>query len=94
MCDTILVGIGIDERNLSKLRVYPNPSKGIINIDLGETQKQLKASLINSLGQTILTQNYKSVRRFEMNIDAPIGIYFLQIETNDGATKTIKVVKE
>lgn len=87
------IGVGIEENNLSNLSIYPNPTQGNITIDLGESTSNLKTTLINSLGQVIETKNYSSTNFIEMNINAPKGLYFLQIETDKGNVITKKIFK-
>lgn len=86
--------VGIEENTLSNLSLYPNPTTRTINIDLGELKTGVKATLTNSLGQVILTQQFESTDIINLDIGAPTGIYFLQIETTEGETKTLKVLKE
>jgi hypothetical protein len=85
--------VGIEENTLSHLSVYPNPTTGSINIDLEETKSDINLRLTNAFGQVILTKNYQSTNHINFDLDAPRGIYFLQLETSDGETRTIKVLK-
>jgi hypothetical protein len=82
-----------DEMKIVTISAFPNPTTGSINIDLGESLSNVKATLTNGLGQVILTECYTSTNFINIDIDAPKGIYFLQIESN-GESKTIKVLKE
>ena len=79
---------------LSIFNIYPNPTTGKVRVDLGKIKQEVKATLTNNLGQVILTQQFESTNIINVEIDAPTGIYFLQIETDNGETKTIKVLKE
>jgi hypothetical protein len=92
--DCEVIYTGIEENSLSKLSFYPNPTTSTLNIDLGEALSNIKVTLTNSLGQVLLSENYTSTSFINLNIDAPTGIYFLQLETANGETKTIKVLKE
>ena len=86
-------GVSITEQTLKNLSVYPNPSSGAITIDLGEIQEQLSATLYNNLGQVVFTQFFVNTTKIDLSIEAPSGIYFLQL-TTPTTTKTIKVLKE
>jgi hypothetical protein len=83
----------IQENSLSNISLYPNPTTGIISIDLGVFKNDVKATLTNGLGQVILSDNYTSTNYIKLDIDAPKGIYFLQIESN-GEVITRKTIKE
>lgn len=86
--------VGMNEISYSTILLYPNPSNSNITIDLGEIKQKTKITLTNGIGQVLLTENYESTTLINLTIDAPKGIYFLQIETDNGESRTIKVLKE
>jgi hypothetical protein len=92
VCDTIFVGI--NEYYLSGISLYPNPTSGKISINLGRIKQEFKATVTNNLGQVIFAQQFESTDIINLEIDAPAGIYFLQIETTEGETKTLKILKK
>tara|TARA_B100000809_G_C15024478_1_gene489648 strand:- start:109 stop:1119 length:1011 start_codon:yes stop_codon:yes gene_type:complete len=85
--------VGVDGISISNLSIYPNPTNGIISIDLGEVLTDISVTLTNSLGQVVLSENYASTSFINIDINAPKGIYFLQLETN-GEVITKKIIKE
>jgi len=64
------------------VRIYPNPSRGLLTIDLGETdESRNEMKLYNMLGQVILSQSTKGNQNlidFQAKALAQ-GIYTLQI---------------
>ena len=86
--------VGIEKKYLSNLSIYPNPTKGSINIELGAILRDVKATLTNGLGQVIFTKEYTSTDFIRLDIDAPNGIYFLQLQTESGEVITKKIIKE
>jgi hypothetical protein len=90
---TTLFPVSVDEVILSNLSIYPNPTTGFLNIDLGEVNESIKATLTNNLGQVILSENYISTNFINLDINAPSGIYFLQLESY-GKVITKKIIKE
>ncbi|PCI94134.1 MAG: hypothetical protein COB15_14830 [Flavobacteriales bacterium] len=74
------------------LSFYPNPTTGNFSIDLGETKHKLNLILTNSLGQVLFSKNYASTNFINLGINAPSGIYFLQLES-DEESKTIRILK-
>jgi len=86
--------VGVNKNILSNISIYPNPTTNAINIDLGSIKQGIQATLINILGETTLTQPLGSTSIVSIDIDAPSGIYFLRIETANGESKTLKVLKE
>ena len=86
--------VGIKENSLSNISLYPNPTTKNFTIDLGEVKTTIKTTLTNSLGQVILRQQFESTDIINVEIDAPKGIYFLQLETSSGELITRKIIKE
>ena len=89
---------GINQTNLSNndfesnsISVYPNPSKGIININLGDVNGETLFTLYDVQGRTVLTK--KSNTAIEsLNIEnLSNGIYMLSIE-NRAAKTTQKII--
>ncbi|NQX98416.1 MAG: T9SS type A sorting domain-containing protein [Flavobacteriales bacterium] len=85
--------VGIKEIDFSKISFYPNPTDGAVTIDLKEDKQNVKATLTNSLGQIILSENYTSTNSINFNIETPKGVYFLQLEV-DGEMITKKIMKQ
>ena len=75
--------IGIKETILvSRANVYPNPSAGIFNIELGGTANEnYTVTIINSIGQTIKAIKAKGDANLQFNLsDYSAGIYQVIIE--------------
>ncbi len=82
-------GVIIESTALNAIQLYPNPSKGMLNIDLGSiTYDLLDIQVFNSAGQLVLTaQN-------EVNLDLSEqaeGIYQVLLNV-DGELKSERVV--
>ncbi|MFN7911120.1 MAG: T9SS type A sorting domain-containing protein [Bacteroidota bacterium] len=79
----------------SNLNVYPNPSKGIFNVQL-ETSTPLGLTTIevtDVLGRVILTDKINA-GNYELNLGNNVnGIYFIKATAN-GKIKTVKIIKE
>jgi hypothetical protein len=88
--------VGIDPfESTVNYSFYPNPTKGIIHIELIEENKTgISTTLRNHLGQIVSIQKFESTDNIVLNLNTPSGIYFLTIETVSGKQKTIKVIKE
>lgn len=74
-------------------RVYPNPVKDILTIEVPETHSETSVELYNLLGQKIM--EYKPINNLEY-IDVSglaQGIYLLTIRQN-GINKTVKIKKK
>ncbi len=64
------------------LKIYPNPTSGILNIQ-GEDMKSIE--VYNTIGQCVMTQEVNG-NDIQLNTESlNNGIYFLRVRTNDGA---------
>lgn len=87
--------VGIDNLEPEiKFSIYPNPTYGIVNVKLEGYNSTFKTTLRNSLGQVIQAQYFEVSEDIKINIEAPAGLYFLNLESSTGTSKTIKVIKE
>jgi hypothetical protein len=79
------------------LKVYPNPAKDIVNIDIPVDLAATSGRLLNIYGHTVaeIDLNRKSRNNPGASIDlthCPAGIYFLRVYVKN-TTLTIKVIK-
>jgi hypothetical protein len=87
-----------DEQNESLgIKVYPNPSKGIITItNNGETPPK-SFKIVDYLGRTIVDKQVFHFQNNNFKIDIsylPVGIYLLQLIDNEKVIATYKIVKD
>jgi hypothetical protein len=77
------------ESLIENLEIYPNPSRDIFNVSFTSVDKQdLRVRILNLIGEELVSEN---LEQFIGEYTKPInlsdnakGIYFLEIETNDG----------
>jgi hypothetical protein len=85
-------GVGVREiQGLKQVRVYPNPSTGIVNV-LGVDRMQ-QVSVYDNTGT--LQKEISSPAGNKLNLgELPAGIYMLRIQTKDGVkTSKVNIVK-
>lgn len=92
LSDTSIASAALEYRN-QEIRIYPNPSRGKIKIDLGEVRRTIKLSLTDALGQVLLTKNHNLTNLINLELDISKGLYFLQLESN-GEVITNMIIKE
>jgi len=77
-----------DSFTSSKFNIYPNPTKNSFTIDLKDNLEYKKVNIYNSLGQFIKSNKELTINTTNLST----GIYFVQIETNQGkATKKLVI---
>lgn len=80
--------LGIEENQISKITVYPNPTDDIIQIN---SQISIhKVSIYNNLGQLI--KEFKDLGTISLK-DLKDNLYFIKLESKSGLFKTIKILK-
>jgi PKD repeat protein len=89
----LVTSIGILENTFgNEITVYPNPTNGLLKIDLGQVFNEFTVSINDVHGKLISQSNYKQAKEFEINLYAQSGIYLLTI--NSGNKKaTIRLIK-
>lgn len=86
--DTTVIDTGViaikEIDNYLNFSLYPNPSNGIIYIELENTVNNFNIEIMNVLGQVILTEN-KTSSVFQMNVNSLIkGVYYVKIMDKQG----------
>ena len=79
----------VNENGLENLRVYPNPTKGVIQIEGIDNPTSYK--LFNSTGQVILQGMAENDLRIEPQLST--GVYFLELSNSLGVSTRKIVVK-
>lgn len=83
--------VGIDDLETISMQVYPNPSNDFISLNFdNDLQDNLSVSLINTIGQVVLTTDKTE------NIDISslkAGVYIMQLKTTN-KVGTARIVKK
>lgn len=84
-----------DQIGLQKTRIYPNPTKGLLRIDLPElTEHEAIIRLHDSNGRLIIQQTGVESNN-ELNLSAyPSGMYIMSIQIGKDNRKEWKIIKE
>ncbi len=84
--------LSINEKTKKQLSIilYPNPTKGLIKMELQDYQEPFIVTVLNQMGQLILQTN--STASFDLS-NQPNGLYFVQI-INGTQKGTLKIIKQ
>lgn len=89
---------GLDDVSAQSLRVYPNPAKDIVNIELNENLPVSGLKIFNATGQLIYQHQYFNLNRgskITIPLNMNSGVYYLQITNQNGqAIATRKLIKQ
>jgi hypothetical protein len=85
--------VSVPENNKLSLRVYPNPTSSILNIE-SSTAGFAKITLIDQVGKTLISLTPEAGdKKVAINLsDFNPGMYALQLKRLDGSASTIKVI--
>lgn len=81
--------MAVSDTNLSEIKVYPNPVKGLLNLDL---KGNAIVEIYTMTGQKITTLNIQNKGQIDVSSFAN-GVYMLKINI-DGKVKTQKFIKK
>jgi hypothetical protein len=90
---------GFGENNLTEneVNVYPNPTNGLLNIQLPEEKfnREMQVTLVNSIGQRVFASKFgeNAISTIDMN-NFNNGMYFLQIRDENNNIVNKRVVLE
>ena len=94
----INTAVVFDEGQLKPtLSAYPNPTRGIIKIQLAQTSNEVyKITLSNTIGQVVKTIKVpESAHNSEIKLDIstyPAGVYFYSLLVNDKMVETKRLI--
>ncbi len=85
--------VSVEENPANTLQVFPNPTTGIFVISSPSPEMmELKVSIINAKGKTILTRQCKGANSYTFDLSqAAAGNYFVKVETGE-KTYVMKIV--
>lgn len=79
---------------IPNLSFSPNPTSSIVNINLNKVYNQIDLSVVNTLGQTILTKTYKNQEQIDLSLEGETGLYFVYLRTSSNEHATLKILKK
>lgn len=81
--------VGIEETNAAAFSLFPNPSTGIINLNLTEAGSSVE--VVDLLGNVVAAQSYNNAGAAQLDLSAqPNGVYFVRV--TNGTSKEVKRV--
>lgn len=90
----VINDIGQEENPLPELTFYPNPTTGVVSINLGRSYGKTIVHVLDASGKLLNKMELQGAREFEVDLRKYAdGTYYLDIRTDEGG-KTIKVIKE
>jgi uncharacterized repeat protein (TIGR03803 family) len=85
-CVTITTVSIIENPLFKQVAIYPNPSQGLVNIDLGSL-KNVSIKVHNVTGQLIYKDENINIPNYQFEIKESNGVYFIEINSNNEEQK-------
>jgi len=86
--------VGIEENGLgSELRVYPNPTDGQIQFDLGTSYSSVLVTVLNPKGQVSQVARFEDAHSIQFALEGSAGFYLIELRTADDEVARIRVLK-
>jgi hypothetical protein len=86
--------LGIDKEVFTgQITIFPNPTKGTLSIVSEVEFSSASLSVRNVLGEEVYFKTYSSVNQIDLNLDSPVGVYFIEIVDGNKVAQ-LKVIKE
>ena len=70
----------------NQVSVYPNPTNGVLNVELGLLNEKTEITIIDVLGNIVMQSIIYNLKSIIDISHLNKGIYFLRVETNEGTT--------
>lgn len=81
--------VGVEDVVAENVEIYPNPTKSVLNVNAANLNK---VTVFNSIGQVVYVANVNSDKHV-INVESwSNGLYYINLETNDGVISSQKVI--
>ncbi|MFT6503041.1 MAG: hypothetical protein ACJASQ_003173 [Crocinitomicaceae bacterium] len=77
--------VSLDEIGFGKdVSIQPNPMTESATLDLGKIYNEIEIQIVNSLGQSISVEHYKTKETISLEITGKPGVYYVIIQSEEG----------
>ena len=90
-CVTISLASVFDNVFFDKVKVYPNPNNGVVNVYMADL-KNVSIAVYDLNGKVVYNQNSINQPEYQFELDVAKGVYILELNT-EGKTHQVKLVK-
>jgi hypothetical protein len=83
---------GVKNVSPGTVKIYPNPTTGIINMDWGQVKAKINMDVYNITGQAVFNNEFLNQSTSQANLSGlPAGSYFINITDEGGNKATFKI---
>lgn len=93
-CIDVINDAGINEYELSNLKLYPNPTSGVVTIDMNESFANVDVTIYTIDGQKLNQIHSENTSEVILALTGAPGIYLVHVLTDQNSTKVVRVIKK
>lgn len=75
--------VSVEELLYNEIMVYPNPTSGLVNIELGVEVAHLEVRIIDAMGRAVSNETHKNVSSVQTQLPESNGMYLIYMTVND-----------
>ena len=87
---TVIDNVGIDENDLLGIRVYPNPAKQYITIDVPSSLIEADYTVVDQVGKVVLAGTFETLRTTLATDGLSAGVYVIRL--GDAASRSFVIL--
>lgn len=87
------VTLGLSKLDGPAFEIYPNPSNGIVNVELGDVYASVSATVVDMTGRVIYNAKNNNSSHFQIDLTNNSGVFILMIESPSGTMTKRLIVK-
>ena len=76
-----IITAGILNNKLQSLSFYPNPTTGLVTVELPSLESAITVNVISVDGNIVQNYSYSNAQKIELNIEGAAGMYFVNVTT-------------
>ncbi|MEQ9286702.1 MAG: M60 family peptidase N-terminal accessory domain-containing protein [Cyclobacteriaceae bacterium] len=89
------VVLSVKDEIAKSVKVYPNPTTGLLHLDLNARYGEVTIEVFNVSGQLKKSRKYLATKKIELDMsDQVSGIYFVHLRTLGSIDQIIKIIKK
>ena len=82
----------VNNVNLDQVKIYPNPTNGLLHMDWGNRTVNMKADVYSIIGQGLIHDEIRNQSHHELDMSyLPEGNYMVVLRDEDGSSATYKI---
>lgn len=91
-CQTVTL-LSVTENSLAAVRVFPNPSEGLVSVALLKGSDVTAIQIFTITGQLVQSMKVNNETLLSFNLPNEQGVYFAKLISNSGLVRTVKLMK-